>query len=339
LKILITGGAGFIGSHLAEALLADGHHVTVIDNLSTGRLENIEPFIKLPHFDFAIETITDRLVMDRLVSECDLIYHLAAAVGVKLIVQDPVRTIETNVMATETVLKTALRYRKKVLVASTSEVYGKGVSFPFNEEDDIVLGPTSRHRWAYAASKMVDEFLSLAYYRQYDLPVVNFRLFNTIGPRQTGSYGMVVPSFVRQALAGRPLTVYGDGKQSRCFCDVTDVVRALILLAECPAAEGQLFNIGNTEEVTILELAQKIIKLTGSESDIQFVSYDEAYGPGFEDMRRRVPDISKIGDIVGWRPGISLTDTLTGVISSLAKQTINIPSSATDPNMRTRPQP
>ena len=199
MKALITGGAGFIGSHLAEALLAAGHYVTVVDNLSTGRFENIEHLIQLPHFDFAIETITDQIVMDRLVSQCDLIFHLAAAVGVKLIVQDPVRTIETNVMATETVLKTALRYRVKVLVASTSEVYGKGTSFPFGEDDDIVLGPTSRHRWAYAASKMVDEFLALAYYRQYKLPVVNFRLFNTIGPRQRSRYGMVAPSFVQQA--------------------------------------------------------------------------------------------------------------------------------------------
>ena len=246
MKILITGGAGFIGSHLAEALLHVGHHVTIIDNLSTGRLANIQHLIAHPLFAFAIESITNQIVMDRLVSECDLIFHLAAAVGVKLIVQEPVRTIETNVMATETVLKTALRYRVKVLVASTSEVYGKGSSFPFNEEDDIVLGPTSRHRWAYAASKMVDEFLSLAYYRQYQLPVVNFRLFNTIGPRQTGRYGMVVPSFVRQALAGEPITVYGDGQQARCFCDVTDAVRALLALAECPTAVGQLFNIGGT---------------------------------------------------------------------------------------------
>jgi len=314
-RALITGGAGFIGSHLAEALLADGNHVTVIDNLSTGFLENIEPFIKLPHFEFAIETITDQIVMDRLVSECDIIFHLAAAVGVKLIVQDPVGTIETNVIATETVLKTALRYRKKVLLASTSEVYGKGSSFPFKEDDDIVLGPTSRHRWSYAASKMVDEFLSLAYYRQYELPIVNFRLFNTIGPRQTGRYGMVVPSFVRQALAGEPLTVYGDGRQSRCFCDVADAVRALMALAECRGAEGQLFNIGSTEEVTILELAERIIKISGSESQIEFVSYDDAYGPGFEDMRRRVPDISKINRTIGWTPGLTLDDALVRIVN------------------------
>jgi UDP-glucose 4-epimerase len=314
LKILITGGAGFIGSHLAEALLKAGHHVTIIDNLSTGRLENIQHLLAHPLFDFAIEKISNQIVMDRLVSECELIFHLAAAVGVKLVVQEPVRTIETNVMATEMVLKTALRYRVKVLVASTSEVYGKGSSFPFHEDDDIVLGPTSRHRWAYAASKMVDEFLSLAYYRQYDLPIVNFRLFNTIGPRQTGRYGMVVPSFVRQALAGEPLTVYGDGRQARCFCDVADAVKALILLAESPAAVGQLFNIGSTEEITIFELAQKIIDLTKSSSPIKFVSYDDAYGPGFEDMRRRVPDISKIGAAVGWAPRLTLQDTLMRLI-------------------------
>jgi UDP-glucose 4-epimerase len=313
-KVLITGGAGFIGSHLAEALLTAGHHVTVIDNLSTGRLENIKPFFEQSLFDFAVETIADQIVMDRLVSECDLIFHLAAAVGVKLIVQDPVRTIETNVMGTEVVLKTALRYRKKVLLASTSEVYGKGVQLPFKEDDDIVLGSTSRPRWAYAASKMVDEFLSLAYYRQYKLPVVNFRLFNTIGPRQTGRYGMVVPSFIRQALAGEPLTVYGDGQQSRCFCDVSDAVRALILLAENPQAEGELFNIGSTEEVTILELAERIIQLTDSDSPVKFVSYAEAYGPYFEDMRRRVPDISKIKNTVDWSPQVSLQDMLRKII-------------------------
>ena len=314
MKVLVTGGAGFIGSHLAEALLNAGHYVTVIDDLSTGRLQNIQHLINQPLFDFAVETITNRIVMDRLVSECDLIFHLAAAVGVKLIVQEPVRTIETNVMATETVLRTALRYRVKVLVASTSEVYGKGTSFPFSEDDDIVLGPTSRNRWAYAASKMVDEFLSFAYFRQYGLPIVNFRLFNTIGPRQTGRYGMVAPNFVRQALAGDPITVYGDGRQSRCFCDVSDAVRALMALAECTDAEGQLFNIGSTEEITILDLAKKTIELTGSSSQIEFLSYDEAYGPGFEDMHRRVPDIRKIFNFLSWAPQISLDQTLRRII-------------------------
>ena len=314
MKVLVTGGAGFIGSHLAEALLSAGHYVTVIDDLSTGRMQNIQHLVNHPLFDFAIETITNRIVMDRLVSGCDLIFHLAAAVGVKLIMQDPVHTIETNVMATETVLQTALRYRVKVLVASTSEVYGKGTSFPFGEDDDIVLGPPSRNRWAYAASKMVDECLSFAYHRQYGLPIVNFRLFNTIGPRQTGRYGMVAPNFVRQALAGDPITVYGDGQQSRCFCDVSDAVRALMALAECTDAEGQLFNIGSTEEITILDLAKKTIELTGSGSQIDFLSYDEAYGPGFEDMRRRVPDISKIFNVVGWASHLSLDQTLRRII-------------------------
>lgn len=314
MNILITGGAGFIGSHLAEALLQSGHSVTVIDDLSTGRFENIAHLTGSANFEFAIETISDRIVMDRLVSRCDLIYHLAAAVGVKLIVQDPVHTIETNVTGTNMVLKTALRYRKKVLIASTSEAYGKGVRFPFSEEDDVLLGATSRQRWAYAASKMVDEFLAFAYYRQYELPVVIFRLFNTIGPRQTGSYGMVVPGFVQQALAGEPVTVYGDGNQSRCFCDVADVVRALVALAEYRDAEGQLFNIGSMEEVTILELARKVIDLSGSGSQITFIPYEEAYGPGFEDMRRRVPDTSKIYETIAWAPRLSLDDSLKRLI-------------------------
>jgi UDP-glucose 4-epimerase len=318
-KVLITGGAGFIGSHLAEALLDAGHSVTVIDNLSTGRFKNIEHLVGLPNFNFAIETICDQIVMDRLVSSCDLIYHLAAAVGVKLIVQDPVHTIETNVTGTRIVLKTALRYRKKVLIASTSEAYGKGVRFPFSEEDDVLLGPTSRQRWAYAASKMIDEFLGLAYYKQHDLPVVLFRLFNTIGPRQTGTYGMVAPGFVQQALAGEPLTVYGDGNQSRCFCDVADAVRALVALADSPGAEGELFNIGSTEEISIAELAEKVIELSGSSSKITFIPYDEAYGPGFEDMRRRVPDISKIGKTIGWVPEIALDDTLKRLIDYYRK--------------------
>jgi UDP-glucose 4-epimerase len=289
--------------------------VTVIDNLSTGRFENIAHLEGHSHFDFAIETIINRTVMDRLVSNCDLIFHLAAAVGVKLIVQDPVHTIETNVIGTRMVLKTALRYRKKVLIASTSEAYGKGVRFPFGEDDDVLLGPTSHQRWAYAASKIIDEFLALAYYRQDDLPVTIFRLFNTIGPRQTGRYGMVVPRFVQQALAGKPLTVYGDGKQSRCFCDVSDVVRALIALAECPDTEGQLFNIGSTEETTISDLAKKVIDLSGSDSQITLIPYDQAYGPGFEDMRRRIPDISKINKSIGWTPLLSLDESLKRLIN------------------------
>jgi UDP-glucose 4-epimerase len=319
---LITGGAGFIGSHLAEALLGRGYDVTVIDNLSTGRFDNIAHLTDHPHFRFAIDSITNELVMDRLVSECSVIFHLAAAVGVKLIVQDPVHTIQTNVMGTEAILKAALRYRCRVLIASTSEVYGKGNRVPFREDDDVVLGPTCHSRWAYAASKMVDEFLGLAYYRQMGLPVVIFRLFNTVGPRQTGQYGMVIPRFVQQALQKKPLTVYGDGRQTRCFCDVEDTVRAIIRLAECSEAVGQVFNIGSREEVTILDLARKVLSITGdpqlSELDgrITFVPYDQAYEAGFEDMQRRIPDIKRIKATIGWEPQISLEEVLRRIVES-----------------------
>ena len=316
---LITGGAGFIGSHLAETLLARGDSVTVIDDLSTGSFANIEHLTGNPRFRFAIESITNEVVLDRLASECNVIYHLAAAVGVQLIIQQPVHTIETNVMGTEAVFKAALRYRAKVLVASTSEVYGKSGRVPFAEDDDITLGPTSRNRWAYAATKMVDEFLALAYHREHGLPVVIFRLFNTVGPRQTGRYGMVIPRFVRQALAGEPLTVYGDGSQSRCFCNVSDSVRAIAGLAEAPEAVGRVFNIGSTEEVTILELARRTLALASDGDDnwqqqIRFISYEDAYALGFEDMQRRVPDISRIGQTIGWSPRIPLDTTLQQVI-------------------------
>ena len=316
---LITGGAGFIGSHLAETLLARGDSVTVIDDLSTGSFANIEHLTGNPCFRFAIESITNEVVLDRLASECNVIYHLAAAVGVQLIIQQPVHTIETNVMGTEAVFKAALRYRAKVLVASTSEVYGKSGRVPFAEDDDITLGPTSRNRWAYAATKMVDEFLALAYHREHGLPVVIFRLFNTVGPRQTGRYGMVIPRFVRQALAGEPLTVYGDGSQSRCFCNVSDSVRAIAGLAEAPDAVGRVFNIGSTEEVTILELARRTLALASDGDDnwqqqIRFISYEDAYALGFEDMQRRVPDISRIGQTIGWSPRIPLDTTLQQVI-------------------------
>ena len=314
-KILITGGAGFIGSHLSELLLEQGHQVTAIDNLSTGRLENIAHLRSLARFHFVRETITNEQVLDRLTSEAEVVIHLAAAVGVKLIVENPVHTIETNIMGTEKVLQTANRYGCKVLIASTSEVYGKGVTIPFREEDDRVMGPTTRNRWAYATSKAVDEFLGLAYHQQFGLPVVIARFFNTVGPRQTGRYGMVVPRFVRQALRGEPITVYGDGQQSRCFASVKDVIQVVARLAEAPEAVGDVFNVGNTEEVTIQELAERVLALTGSDSEMTFIPYAEAYAPGFEDMRRRVPSIEKVSALTGYRPHYGLDDILREVIA------------------------
>jgi UDP-glucose 4-epimerase len=319
-RYLITGGAGFIGSHLCELLLKQGHHVVAIDNLSTGKVENIHQLLPKPGsqvqpFQFVRETILNAQVLDRLTSQADVIVHLAAAVGVKLIVEDPVHTINTNILGTEAVLTTANRYGCKVLIASTSEVYGKGVKVPFHEEDDCLIGPTTHSRWAYAVSKQVDEFLGLAYHRQFGLPVVVMRFFNTVGPRQTGQYGMVVPRFVRQALRGQAITVYGDGQQSRCFGDVDDVVGAITRLAENPGAIGQVFNIGNTEEITIRDLAERVIVLTGSASTIQYVPYDEAYAPGFEDMQRRVPSLEKINRLTGYEPRHSLDDILQRVIA------------------------
>jgi UDP-glucose 4-epimerase len=314
MRYLITGGAGFIGSHLCEFLLAHGHRVVVIDDLSTGRLANIAHLKPLPHFQFVRETVDNALVLDRLTSESDLVVHLAAAVGVQLIVQDPVRTIRTNINSTEAVLTAAHRYGCKVLLASTSEVYGKGVRVPFREDDDRLMGPTSRSRWAYAESKAVDEFLGLAYHHQFGLPVVIMRFFNTVGPRQTGRYGMVVPRFVRAALCEQPLNVYGDGTQSRCFADVADVTRAIVRLADQPAAVGQVFNIGSTQEVTIQALAERVVSLTGCKSEISHVPYEEAYAPGFEDMQRRVPSIDKIAALIDYAPKYTLDDTLLRVI-------------------------
>lgn len=315
-NILVTGGAGFIGSHLCELLVHQGYRVVAIDDLSTGRLENIQPLLPLPNFQFVRETITNGLVLDRLTSEADIVIHLAAAVGVKLIIENPVHTIRTNIIGTEAVLSTANRYGCKVLIASTSEVYGKGVKVPFAEEDDRLMGSTTHSRWAYATSKAIDEFLGLAYYRQFNLPVVILRFFNTIGPRQTGRYGMVVPRFIRQALANEPITVYGDGGQSRCFADVLDVTGAVARLANHPEAVGQVFNIGSTEEVTILELARRVIAATASQSEINFVPYDEAYAPGFEDMRRRVPSIEKVRRLIGYQPRHTLAETLQRIIAS-----------------------
>ncbi len=314
MKVLVTGGAGFIGSHLCEALLAGGHDVVAIDDLSTGTEENVRHLFQRPGFQFVLETITNEAVMDRLTSECDTVFHLAAAVGVELIVREPVHTIETNILGSATVLRIANRYRRCVILASTSEVYGKSTDTPFREDGDSVMGPTTRSRWAYANSKASDEFLALAYHRQRQLPVVICRFFNTIGPRQTGRYGMVVPRFVRQALAGEPLTVYGDGQQSRCFTDVQDVVDATIRLAECRAAIGNVYNVGTKHEISMFHLAERIRSLIGSRSEITLVPYAEAYGPGFEDMQRRVPDISRIETLIGYRPRYTLDETLQRII-------------------------
>ena len=317
---LITGGAGFIGSHLAEYLLTRGQQVTVIDNLSTGRFENIAHLEGKPGFRYAIEDIRHAAVMDRLVSECDIVYHLAAAVGVFSIVHSPIDTLEINVGGTEIVLQTARRYRKRVLIASTSEVYGKGIKVPFSEDDDRILGPTTKSRWSYAASKELDEFLALAYHKAVNLPVIIVRLFNTVGPRQVGHYGMVVPRFVRWALAGEPIQVYGDGQQSRCFANVHDVVDAIARLAASGAAIGEVFNIGSHEEVTIHELAERVKARTGSQSEIVLIPYDQAYEVGFEDMRRRVPDISKIKRVIGWEPTTPLDTTIDQIVAYFRAQ-------------------
>jgi UDP-glucose 4-epimerase len=314
LRALITGGAGFIGSHLAEALLNAGHDVDVIDNLSTGSIRNIGHLKTNPRFKYAIDTLTNEPLLAELVDRNDVIFHFAAAVGVKLIVEEPVHTIETNVHGTEVVLKHANKKKKKVVIASTSEVYGKSTDVPFREDADLVMGPTVKHRWASACSKAIDEFLALAYYEQRGLPVIIVRFFNTVGPRQTGQYGMVLPSFVRQALAGEPITVFGDGTQSRSFTYVGDVVECLLKLVSEPRAVGQVFNIGNMEEVTILRLAEMVKARTGSSSAIEFVPYDKAYEAGFEDMPRRVPHLGKVQNLVGYEPKVQLQEIITKVI-------------------------
>ena len=314
MRALITGGAGFIGSHLADALLQASNEVFVLDNLSTGSAENIDHLKINPKFHYTVDSLTNDPVLAELIDRCDVVFHLAAAVGVKLIVEAPVYTIEANVHGTEVVLKHANKKKKLVVIASSSEVYGKSVVLPFREDADLVLGPTPKHRWAYACSKAIDEFLALAYWKEKKLPVIIVRLFNTVGPRQTGRYGMVVPTFVRQALADRPITVFGDGSQSRSFTYVGDVVSGLLALANEPRAVGEVFNIGNGEEVTILRLAEKIKEMTGSRSEIVTVPYDKAYEAGFEDMPRRVPDISKIRSLVGYEPRVALDDILNKVI-------------------------
>jgi UDP-glucose 4-epimerase len=315
MKVLLTGGAGFVGSHLAEALLDRGHAVQVLDDLSTGSIDNIEHLKGRPGFGYRIDTVMNEPVTAELIDACDVVFHLAAAVGVKLIVEAPVRTIETNVHGTEIVLKHAAKKRRLVFVFSTSEVYGKSANVPFREDADLVMGPTEKHRWAYACSKAIDEFLALAYWKERQLPVVVVRLFNTVGPRQTGRYGMVIPNLVTQAITGAPITVFGDGTQTRSFGYVGDVVHALIALMQEPRAIGHVFNIGNPHEVSILELAQRIKTMSGSHSEIVLIPYDRAYEVGFEDMPRRVPDISKIHDLVGFQPTVGLDEILRLVIA------------------------
>jgi UDP-glucose 4-epimerase len=315
MRALITGGAGFIGSHLCNELLRRSGEVHVLDDLSTGSMANIAEIRGEDGFSYTIESADNSSLVAELVDEADVIYHLAAAVGVELIVESPVRTIETNVRCTEVVLSMAAKKKKPVFVASTSEVYGKSADSPFHEDGDLVLGATVRGRWAYACSKAIDEFLAISYWKERKLPTVIGRLFNTVGPRQTGRYGMVVPNLVRQALAGQPLTVYGDGNQRRCFCHVNDVVRALADIMQREDAYGEVFNIGSTEEIAILDLAERIKSLAGSDSEIQLVPYDQAYEEGFEDMSRRVPDIGKIGRLLGWSPTLDLDAILNDVIA------------------------
>lgn len=328
MKVLITGGAGFIGSHLADAYIERGDEVFVIDDLSTGTIENIQHLKGHPQFHYTIDSVHNQPVTAELVDQCDVIVHLAAAVGVKLIVESPVRTIETNVRGTEVVLALANKKKKRVLVASTSEVYGLSSDVPFREDGNLVMGATTKGRWSYACSKAIDEFLALAYWREKKLPTTIVRLFNTVGPRQTGRYGMVIPTFVRQALAGKPITVYGDGQQTRCFGYVGDVVGALVKLLDRNESIGEVFNIGSDEEVSILELAKRIKELTKSQSEIVFVPYDEAYEEGFEDMPRRVPDTTKVRDLVGFKPQVKLDGILQTVIEYHSGRVVGVPASS-----------
>lgn len=320
MKALITGGAGSIGSHLAERLLANGNEVVIIDNLSTGRLENIAAFQHDPKLQFVKGDICDTTLVQLLTSQCEVVFHLAAAVGVQLIADDPVRTIETNIAGTETVLGAANKFGRRVLLASSSEVYGKSEKIPFDEDDDFVLGGTAFSRWAYACSKAIDEFLGQAFHQQYGLGVVSARFFNTIGPRQTGRYGMVVPRFVQWALKDEPIQIYGTGEQTRCFCYVEDLVDAVIGLMSCDEAAGRVFNIGSSEEMSIEALADRIIELTGSRSEKQFVPYDVAYGRPIEDMMRRVPSLERIRKTIGWQPRTDMDETLKIIIQHYSAQ-------------------
>jgi UDP-glucose 4-epimerase len=319
-RALITGGAGFIGSYLSEALLDEGHEVLILDNLSTGSIDNIAHIKGRPGFEYFIDTVNNEPLLAELIDRSDVVFHFAAAVGVKLIVEQPVYTIETNVHGTEVVLKHANKKKKLVVIASTSEVYGKSEDVPFREDSDLVLGPTRKHRWAYACSKAIDEFLALAYWKERKLPVIIVRFFNTVGPRQTGQYGMVIPNFVRQALAGEPITVFGDGQQSRSFTHVSDVVWALLKLVNEPKAIGEVINIGNMQEVTILKLAERVRELSGSKSPIKLIPYDEAYESGFEDMPRRVPDLTKVTAMIGYETKNTLDDILVQVIDHFRRK-------------------
>jgi len=314
MKSLITGGSGFIGSHLAEELLNQGNQVSVIDDLSTGSIENIEHLKREKSFQYFIDSIKNESLMAELIDKCDVIYHLAAAVGVRLIVESPVHTIETNIAGTEIILKLANKKKKKVIITSSSEVYGKSNAIPFKENGDLVFGPTYKGRWSYACSKAIDEFLAIAYYKEKKLPIVIARLFNTVGPRQTGTYGMVIPTFIKQALLNHPITVYGDGKQSRCFTHVKDVVKGIIGLAHHSNAISRIFNIGSTEEITIEKLAELVKKITKSDSKVVHIPYDEAYEEGFEDMIKRVPDISKIQKLIDYKPTINIEGIIKSVI-------------------------
>ncbi len=326
MKILITGGAGFIGSHLAEALIEQGDEVFIIDDLSTGSVENIEHLQANPRFHYVFDTVMNRSVMAELIDRTETVFHLAAAVGVKLIVESPVRTIETNVKGTEIVLELASKKNRKVVLASTSEVYGKSTRIPFCEHDDLVMGAPTKGRWSYACSKALDEFLALAYWKERQCPTVIARLFNTVGPRQTGQYGMVIPRFVSQALAGEPLTVFGSGAQTRCFVWVKDVVGALVLLSQRSEAVGQIFNIGSSHEISMASLAALVLKLTGSSSEIRFVPYDQAYEAGFEDMERRVPSLEKIHALIKYQPSLDIQDILLNVIDHYKRYSIPLAS-------------
>lgn len=320
MKVLVTGGAGFIGSHLADELIKRGHEVVALDNLTTGRLENIAHLVGKPNFELVVDTILNENLMDKLVEKCDAIFHLAAAVGVELIVKKPLESLTTNIKGSEIVLEMAYRYHKKVLITSTSEIYGKNVNGPLKEDDDRILGSPLKTRWSYSTAKAVDEILAYVYWKEKNVPSIIVRLFNTVGPRQTGAYGMVLPRFIEQALKNEPITVYGTGKQSRCFVHVKDAVKALIGLTEEPKAIGEVFNIGSQEEITIEQLAREIIKITYSKSKIIYIPYEKAYEEGFEDMQRRVPDITKINKLIGFKPTYALSDIIEDIVIHLRNQ-------------------